>query len=244
MKINFFYFSKDTLILAINIQFISTLYANDSQLFFTFYGWYKLLIVEFNIILFAFSINVFGYTNVLHGIHDIVAFYVLYRKMQQSQQLIVSKWTNRTLKLYKPNFTLFIREHVQTLQLMTHANEMISISLSTFMMVHNPLNCLLISTLILKDLSFYTKLYVMAFVVIQFYANFGIHLMVSKINDKFNKLGKIFVLKWGENCSNLTNIRQKIRADCFIFAFNTRKKYGITYFNIALMSLLSFSKVL
>ncbi|KAI2798203.1 hypothetical protein BLOT_013321 [Blomia tropicalis] len=222
-------FVEDTLIIAINIQFISLLYANDSQLFFTFYGWYKLLMAEFNIILFALSMNVFVYPNILHGIHEIATFWVLFRKMQQSLQLIVTKWTIRKLKLYKPNFTLFIREHIQTLQMMMHANEMFSISLSTFMLVHNPLNCLLVTTLILKDLSFYIRMYVMTFVLVQFYANFGIHLMVSKINNKFNKSGKIFVQKWGGNCQSSVNVRQKIRADCFISAFYTKNKYGITY---------------
>ena len=163
--------------------------------------------------------------------------------MQQSLQLIVTKW--HSFKCFKPKFLLFIREYIHTLRMLMNANGLYGITYSTYLMVHNPLNCLLMSALLLNDLSLYVKLFIIAFAAHQFMANLGIHLMMAVVNNKFSKSCKTFIGTWMKQSQKMVsiNIRTRIKVDCFVFAFNTKKKYGLTYYKIALISLLSYSKV-
>ncbi|KAI2798204.1 hypothetical protein BLOT_013322 [Blomia tropicalis] len=174
---------------------------------------------------------------------DSQLFHYILWMMQQSLQLIVTKW-HSFKRCFKPKFLLFIREYIHTLRMLMNANGLYGITYSTYLMVHNPLNCLLMSALLLNDLSLYVKLFIIAFAAHQFMANLGIHLMMAVVNNKFSKSCKAFIGTWMKQSQKMVsiNIRTRIKVDCFVFAFNTKKKYGLTYYKIALISLLSYSK--
>ncbi|KAI2797979.1 hypothetical protein BLOT_013890 [Blomia tropicalis] len=111
------------------------------------------------------------------------------------------------------------------------------------MVINSPISCVLLIVLLNnQNISIIAKFFILPFVFHQVNCIFGIHVFVADANSKIHSPVKRMIHLY-INDRKFTNLNElKFKVHNYIMAFHTKKKYGITYGWIGLITMSSFVK--
>ena len=139
---------------------------------------------------------------------------------------------------------LFLKEISISIYVFYVSNSSFGKALIAYMIVNCPINCVTVVAILNGVPNSFLALFISTtYVLHQFLCFIIIHILVVGLNGKLYKPVKriIHLSLFDRKLAKFSRTKMKIHN--YIMAFNTKKKYGITYGSIGLISMSSFAKV-
>ena len=184
--------------------------------------------------------------------------------------------TNRLIRSFqkiRPLWKQLQFHYTHTIVIITYLNsDFIAPQFFAFMIISAPLNCILVYSLLFKDIPTISVVLILAAVIQEISCHFVIHLFLAKLNQRImsplkcfrsltimidsilgqqsdNKSLK-FLLLFGIGVGGLNkygryvNIHNHIQWHCFLCNYINKRKYGFTYNKFGTISMGTFVKVI
>ena len=189
----------------------------------------------------VFSFVIYAHVCIILATFGTIAILAMGLKLNQICNLLYPK------HLKKPSrsaYRSFLKHMGETIYLFSVANLSMGKALFAYIIVNCPINCVIVVA-ILKDTpnSLIASLISSAYALHQFVCIFMIHILVVNLNAKLHcPVKRVIHLSFHDR--KLANFpRMNIKIHNYIMAYNTNKKYGITYASFGLITMSSFVKV-
>lgn len=173
----------------------------------------------------------FSYTNILVALHAITLLFAITIKLYHNKYYTFIHRRNGTNKIQQQTIMIkFLFENLNILKVIVDANKFYGKAFFAFLVVNNPSNCLLVASIFMNNLTITILIFVITVALQQFVCNFGIHLFIASINNKFKSHSKLYIKTYMKfKCFRGV---YKIKLSNYIELFNTGntiKLYGFSY---------------
>ena len=207
-------------------------------------GWILLTIriVSAEIFLFTFyaAVLIFAHANILVATLAIIALKFLNYKLQE--QLHSLSTSSLSGQIYFKLTRLRVK-YTMTIIRVQIGNCLFANPLLVYLLVNCPFNCLLVCSILLRELPLISLVFTLTVIFQQSIGIFAIHFFGARLTQLILQPVKKYI--WlNAHCRNMKR-NQAIRSDCFIQAFHTHHHYGAAYESRAgkAVSMMAFVKV-
>ncbi len=210
------------------------LFKDETYHLFNIFYYIKVLVAEVNLMFLYNALYLFSYTNILIALHAITLLFAITIKLYHNKYFTFVQNNTGTNKVKQKALMLkFLSENLKILSIIVETNKFYGKAFFAFLVVNNPSNCLLVASIFMKNLTFTIFIFVATVALQQFVCNFGIHLFIASINNKFKSHSKLYIKTYMKfKCFSGAH---KIKLGNYIELFNTGntvKPYGFTYANV------------
>ena len=196
------------------------------------------LVYTLTVTLFANILNIaFALVNIILSTIILTFTLCMFIRLKQANKLL----QNSKLSPYR--FGKFCSFHTETLLKIISVNRYFGQMLLDFIFIYMPINAFALTQIILGRFGLMASFICINMLAFQYVVMFGFHLLAAMYSARIHKCS-YWLLGWSARAQFGSAFAAKLQLTQYIFAFNTEKRYGITYGNIGLVSFESFTKVI
>ncbi|KAH9405728.1 hypothetical protein TYRP_014022 [Tyrophagus putrescentiae] len=230
----------DFFLMKSEVEIMNTLYCRHFEAVLTsVYGIASILVHLLQVV--AFSVFIYGFAHIctLGAVHAVAQLLNLYVKCNHNFRYLFYirhsfLWTH--LYVYK----IYA---VQTVRFVGRFNGHMAKLFLAYLLINCPINVWMVMLLLQGHVHGMQAFFFVCLILPQFGTIFALHYVAANFGRHFHKPARLLITIYLANLNKIGHLRARMTLSGLIQTFHCRRRYGLTYGNIALITFKTFTKV-